>query len=200
MFSGMAGSPSKALSFPEAWEEDWTSRPFGHDYGRHLLGWLQRLRWHDQPAAPVDTWEVPYTVMMLSFSDYAAVPPLVKNVLQPGSYWLWPQATSQLQHVSLRQLVTRLRAALLGELLNHAIFPCAEVKDVAYLRYILLQAHCANRRLGCSTLSPRIEVLRALANTPSSTLPTFGGHDQGCTKECDTSHSRPLACRGLCLS
>ena len=130
--------PSGILSIPEAWEENWASWPFGLHYGRLLLEWLQNLRWHAQPAAPSDTWEVSYLEMMLSFSVAAAVPPLVENVFRPGTYWPLPQAKLQLQHVSLRQVVSCFRAALLqlGKLLGRPIFPCAEIKDVAYLRLL----------------------------------------------------------------
>ena len=134
--------PSGILSIPEAWEENWASWPFGLHYGRLLLEWLQNLRWHAQPAAPTDTWEVSYLEMMLSFSVAAAVPPLVENVFRPGTYWPLPQAKLQLQHVSLRQVVSCFRAALLqlGKLLGRPIFPCAEIKDVAYLRLLNLTA------------------------------------------------------------
>ncbi|CAE7493472.1 unnamed protein product [Symbiodinium sp. KB8] len=133
---------SGILSIPEAWEENWESWPLGLQYGRLLLGWLQNLRWHAQPAAPTDTWEVSYLEMMLSFSTASAVPPLVENVFRPGTYWPLPQAKLQLQHVSLRQVVSCFRAALLqlGKLLGRPIFPCAEIKDVAYLRLLQLPA------------------------------------------------------------
>ncbi|CAE7812076.1 unnamed protein product, partial [Symbiodinium sp. CCMP2456] len=129
--------PSGLLSVPEAWEESWANWPFGLTYGRLLLQWLQRLRWHKPPAAPDATWEVSYLEMLLSFCDTANTPPLVENVFQPGSYWSLVQAKSQLQHVSVRQMVTCFRAALirLGSLLQHTIFPCAEVKDIAHLRF-----------------------------------------------------------------
>ncbi|OLQ14725.1 LINE-1 reverse transcriptase-like [Symbiodinium microadriaticum] len=130
------------LSIPDAWEENWTAWPFGAHYGRCMLHWLQHLRWHEPPATPATTWEVSYLEMMLSFCATAAVPPLVENVFSPGSYWPLVQARSQLQHVSLRQLVTCFRAALLqlGKLLDHVIFPCAEIKDVAYLRFFSIPA------------------------------------------------------------
>ena len=134
--------PPGVLSIPEAWEEAWDSWPFGLQYGRLLIGWLQQLRWHVQPASPADSWEVSYLEMLLSFSAAAATAPLVENIFQPGTYWSLPQARSQLQHVSLRQLVTCFRAALLqiGKILGRPLFPCAEVKDVAYLRLLNLSA------------------------------------------------------------
>ncbi|OLQ11845.1 hypothetical protein AK812_SmicGene4284 [Symbiodinium microadriaticum] len=137
--------PTGLLSIPDAWEENWETWPFGLQYGRSMLSWLQHLRWHEPPATPANSWEVSYLEMMLSFSETAAVPPLVENVFSPGSYWPLVQARSQLQHVSLRQLVTCFRAALLqlGKLLGHAIFPCAEIKDVAYLRFFSIPAPCA---------------------------------------------------------
>ena len=123
-------------SFPPSWEENWAGWSFGLAYGRHLVLWLQTLRWHVQPAPPAATWTVSFLEMLLSFCEFSATPPLVENVFQPGSYWDLVTAAKQLQHISLRQLVVCFKAALqrMGQLLRYPVFPCVEVKDVPHLR------------------------------------------------------------------
>ncbi|CAE7944911.1 unnamed protein product, partial [Symbiodinium sp. KB8] len=106
-------APTSPLPFPETWEEDWNNWPFGADYGNKLVGWLQRLSWPLQPAAPDNDWQVTYLELLLHFCSTTGCSPLLERQSQPGTYWGLDEASEHLQHITLRMLTSNMFHMLL---------------------------------------------------------------------------------------
>ena len=136
--------PTRLLPFPETWEEDWSNWPFGVEYGAKLVRWLQQLSWPALPAAPAHSWQITYLELLIHFCSSTGSPPLLEKQCQPGAYWSLPEASAQLQHVTLRMLTTCFRASLhrLCRIMNHGLLPCSEVKHVRYSDVFKVERPC----------------------------------------------------------